>query len=194
MHCSLFVLRVPSKGSEECTEAFSCRLQQLNVFGSLSIRSRQGLASLQYLGGGRRWTGRQTNLSCCTTSHSKLHISSFLSFLTITCVAQASMARRLSQNEFFSKFMARRLSQNEYLRERGEESFWRRRICFAATILFSWRRICSGSIHSGRRLFIKRRSIFKETNTTVINLGGGSTTAGKRSSGEFIGQFTRGVE
>ena len=25
------------------------------------------------------------------------------------------------------------------------------------------------------------------------NLDGGSTTAGKRSSGEFIGQFTRGV-
>ena len=47
---------------------------------------------------------------------------------------------------------------------------------------------------SGRRLFIKRRSILKETNTTVRNLDGGSTTADKRSSGgEFIGQFTRGV-
>ena len=81
------VIHVPSKGSEECTEACSCHLQQLDLSGSLSIRSRQGLASRQYLGGGRRWTGRQTNLSCCTTSHSKLHISSFLSFLTITCVA-----------------------------------------------------------------------------------------------------------
>ena len=46
---------------------------------------------------------------------------------------------------------------------------------------------------SGRRLFIKRRSILKKTNTTVRNLDGGSTTAGKRSSGEFIGKFTRGV-
>ena len=45
------VLHVPSKGSEECTEACSCRLQQLNLSGTLSIRSRQGLASLQYLGG-----------------------------------------------------------------------------------------------------------------------------------------------
>ena len=55
------VLHVPSKGSEEFTEACSCRSQQLNLSGSLSIRSRQGLASRQYLGGGRRWTGRQIN-------------------------------------------------------------------------------------------------------------------------------------
>ena len=81
------VLHVPSKGSEECTEACSCHLQQLNLFGSLFIRSGQGLASLQYLGGGRQWMGRQTGLSSSATSHLKLHLSSFLSFLTITCVA-----------------------------------------------------------------------------------------------------------
>ena len=73
--------------SSSGTEACSCRLQQFNLSGSLSIHNRQGLASRPYLGGGRRWTGQQTNLSCCTTSHSKLHIASFLSFLTITCVA-----------------------------------------------------------------------------------------------------------
>ena len=68
------VLYFPLKDSEECTEACSCRLQQLNLSGSLFIRSRQGLASRKYLGGGRRWTRRQTSLSCCTTSYSKLHI------------------------------------------------------------------------------------------------------------------------
>ena len=62
------VLHVQSKGSEECTEACPCRLQQLNLSGSLFIRSRQGLASRQYLGDGRRWTGRKTNLTCCTTN------------------------------------------------------------------------------------------------------------------------------
>ena len=67
--------------------ACSCRLQQLNLSGSLSICSRQGLASLQYLGGGRQWMGRQIDLSSSATSHLKLHIPSFLSFLTITCVA-----------------------------------------------------------------------------------------------------------
>ena len=46
---------------------------------------------------------------------------------------------------------------------------------------------------SGQRLFIKRRSILKEANMTVRNPDGGSTTAGKRSSGEFIGRFTCGV-
>ena len=81
------VLCVLSKGSDNCTTACSCCLQQLNLLSLLSRRKLQGLASLQYLRGGCRWTGRQTNLSCSATSHSKLHISSFLSFMNITCVA-----------------------------------------------------------------------------------------------------------
>ena len=68
----LCVLHVQSKGSEECTEACSCRLQQLKLSSLVSIRIRQGLASLQYLEGGRRWTGRQADLSCSATSHSKV--------------------------------------------------------------------------------------------------------------------------
>ena len=93
--------------------------------------------------------------------------------------------------------MARRLSQNEFFRKSPYSS---RRIVLEATNLFRGDYFIFVATNlewidsfSGRRLFIKQRNILNETNTTARNLDVGSTTADKRSSGEFIGQVTRGV-
>ena len=62
---------------------------QLNLSGSLSIHGQQGLAGIQYLGGGQRWSGWQTSSA---TSHSKLYTSGFLSFNYHLCVTSLTLS------------------------------------------------------------------------------------------------------